>query len=388
MSRIRVIHSIPLWLGQTLTWLYHQIQCLDRSIDAHVVCEHTAHLEQFGIRYIHSTADLPIRFQYWDRLLRRLGLRKQVGRLAQIGQELKPSVVHSHFGNIGWTNLSAVQRLGVPHIVTFYGRDVNLLPTQDPRWKDRYHDLFRQADLFFCEGPHMASCLRRLGCPAHKIHVQRLGVMLEDLPFQPRQWDGKEPLRVLMAASFREKKGIPYGLEALGKLPATVPLEVTLIGDAPPEDAVSLEKVRILKTIERSGLSGKVRLMGFQPHAVVLREAYRHHLFLSPSVTASDGDTEGGAPVTLIEMAATGMPIVTTRHCDIPEILLDGRSTWLAEERDVEGLETALQRWIEQPRQWTDMLRMGRDHIEQHFDARMQGKRLTQHYSDICQLSS
>ena len=33
----------------------------------------------------------------------------------------------------------------------------------------------------------------------------------------------------------------------------------------------------------------------------------RCHLFLSPSVTAADGDTEGGAPVGLIEASATDL---------------------------------------------------------------------------------
>ncbi len=50
----------------------------------------------------------------------------------------------------------------------------------------------------------------------------------------------------------------------------------------------------------------------------------RHHLFLSPSVTAPDGDSEGGAPVSIIEAAATGMPVVSTTHCDIPQAVDDG----------------------------------------------------------------
>ncbi len=70
--------------------------------------------------------------------------------------------------------------------------------------------------------------------------------------------------------------------------------------------------------------------MGYQPHSTLFAEAYRHHIFLSPSVTASTGDTEGGAPVSLIEMAATGMLIVSTTHCDIPEVIKHGVTGLLA----------------------------------------------------------
>ena len=112
------------------------------------------------------------------------------------------------------------------------------------------------------------------------------------------------PLRVLIAGSFREKKGIPYALEALGRLQQEIPLEITIIGDA--SERGEAEKLQILDTIKTHNLWPKTRMLGYQPHAILLEEAYRHHIFLSPSVTASDGDTEGGLPVSIIEMAATG----------------------------------------------------------------------------------
>src|SRR5690606_39794503 len=64
--------------------------------------------------------------------------------------------------------------------------------------------------------------------------------------------------------------------------------------------------------------------LGYQPWRALMDAAYRHHVFLSPSITASDGDTEGGAPVGLIEMAATGMPVISSRHADIPEVIEHG----------------------------------------------------------------
>ena len=84
-------------------------------------------------------------------------------------------------------------------------------------------------------------------------------------------------------------------------------------------------------------------------------------------MTASDGDTEGGAPVTLIELSATGMPIVSTTHCDIPNVVRDGKSGLLAPERDVDGLAERLRWMIENSEKWPAMGKAGRDYVSAEF---------------------
>lgn len=60
--------------------------------------------------------------------------------------------------------------------------------------------------------------LADLGCPREKIALQRLGVDVDSTPFKPRQWRPEQALKVLIAASFREKKGIPDALAALAQV--------------------------------------------------------------------------------------------------------------------------------------------------------------------------
>jgi colanic acid/amylovoran biosynthesis glycosyltransferase len=115
----------------------------------------------------------------------------------------------------------------------------------------------------------------------------------------------------------------------------------------------------------------------------MLEEAYQHHLFLSPSVTASDGDSEGGAPVSIIEMAATGMPVVSTYHCDIPQVIVHGEGGRLARERDVDDLVTQITWLVNHPEQWPQMGQISRQHIEKHFDAQRQGQALADLYQQI-----
>lgn len=383
---LTVVHSYPVWLPQTQTWMYSQISTLQKiGVEAHVACEHTQNLEQFHVANIHCLSGLPWWFRHWDALLRRLKIRRHLGFLVSTSRKINAQILHSHFGHIGWQNLAVPAQTGMKHVVTFYGVDVNMLPTQSPKWRLRYAELFSKVDLILCEGSHMARCIVALGCPEDKVRIQHLGVDVEAIPFQPRQYAAGAPLKILIAASFREKKGIPDAIAAVGRLreSSNFPIELTIIGDAGSHPRELHEKSHILAAIERWGLQGSTRLLGYQKHQAMLEEAYKHHIFLSPSVTASDGDTEGGAPVSLIEMVASGMPIVSTLHCDIPEIVPHGQVGLLAEEHDVECLERHLRWYAENPQSWAGMLEAGREHVEREYGLKSQTEKLVYYYRQL-----
>jgi len=379
-DRIPVIQSSTTWLSQTMTWLYVQTRLLPPSIVSHIFCDTTDELEQFGVPNIHALDAGPALWRMLNGKSSTLDRLRKVWMFDHIVRRHAPRLIHSHFGDRGWGDIGFASRVKLKQIVTFYGYDANRLPQIEPVWRERYRDMFAAVDLVLCEGEHSASVIANLGCAERKIGVQRLGVMLDRIPLHIRRWDPKQPLRVLMAATFFEKKGIPYALEALGRIKDAVDLEVTLIGDDNGQERSRKEKQVILDVIDRCGLRDTVRMMGYRPYADLLDAAAKHHVFLSPSVMASDGDTEGGAPVTLIEMAASGAMIVSTRHCDIPAVILDGKTGLLADERDVDGLEAHLRWLIANPDRWEAMARAGRKHVEAEFDAIKQGVKLGDRY--------
>jgi len=382
LDKIRAVHSFPIWLPQTQTWMYNQAKYLPGNVDVHVACEETRHLDQFAVPNIHNLKDISPLQYFWEMGLRKLRIRRKQNFLSSVISKTNADILHSHFGHIGWSNSRVAAYLSIRHIVTFYGTDVRMLPTRDQRWLYRYAELFDKADLFLCEGRHMAKELMGLGCRQEKIRIHHLGIDVETLPYRPRYLSDGEPLRVLIAANFREKKGIPYALEALAQLQRNMPVEITILGDAGPKLDSKREKRRILRTIERGRLKSRTRLLGYQPYSAFFDEAYKHHVFISPSVTASDGDTEGGAPVTLIEMIATGMPVISTIHCDIPEVVQYGMDDWLVNERDVTGLISKLEWLIDNKGNWNKFLTAGRGHVVEEFNAVRQGKRLAKIYED------
>lgn len=371
------------WLSQTMTWLFTQVNALPSSIDSHIVSDKTAHLDQFPIDNLTSADQDSYLWKSLGQKSWQVAWRRGRYLLQRQAKLVEAEVLHSHFGDRGWQNMGFAERSGLKHVVTFYGYDASRLPVDQPVWRDRFAALFESGDRFLCEGPHLAMTLCELGCPEKKIQVHHLGIPVDSIMYKERYRADNEPLRVLIAGTFVEKKGIPIAIRALGKVKNDVDLEITIIGDSNGQDRSEREKRDIIEAIARSGLSKQVKLLGYQAHREFIRQAYEHHLFLSPSVHADDGDSEGGAPVSLIEMAATGIPIISSRHCDIPNIIVDGESGLLAKERDVEELSDKLYWLISNPKEWTSLTKCARRRIEQEFDSVEQGKRLERIYREL-----
>ena len=82
---------------------------------------------------------------------------------------------------------------------------------------------------------------------------------------------------------------------------------------------------------------------GFAPSHQVKAMLDEADVFLLPSITGADGDMEG-IPVALMEAMAVGIPVVSTVHSGIPELIDAGESGWLVPENDATALADQLSR--------------------------------------------
>ena len=380
MSKV-VAHSVKSYLFRTGSWIYSQISTLKRYQPL-VITTQKRNLDIFPLDKIYSLSDLtaPNRFfQKQYSTLTGLSYPFFLNRL----KKNRAAILHSHFGNRGYFDLPLKRKLGIPQVTTFYGHDVSLLPQED-RWKTRLQTLFQYGDRILAEGHYMKKTLLGLGCPDDKVTVQHLGVDLEKIPFIPRTLNDHQTVKILIAGTFREKKGITYALEAFAKLAHNYSnVAVTLVGDAGRSQREVNYKKEITALIGNRNIAHKVTYLGFLPYPAFIEEAKNNHIFLSPSIHPSDGETEGGAPVALIEMSAYGMPIVSTFHCDIPEVVIDGESGFLVPEKDTDGLAERLEHLINHPELWEIMGRAGRKHIEEEFNIVTQATRLEAIYDTL-----
>jgi len=334
MHLLHVMHS---FLPVTENWIYSQLK-FNTFCTSSVLCQYRQNQEQFPHDAVYP-AYRRLSPRSWCGLqLVRLRGRYFPGHSQRVISGTRPDCIHAHFASEACRHFKAIRESGLPLVTTFYGLDVSMLPRR-AAWRKRYTELFKHGAAFIVEGDFMAARLAGLGCPPEKIHCIPIGVDLENLRALPRRRD-ENALRILFTGLSREKKGALYAAEAFAAVAVKYPgVLFDCIGDGSYRRPVQ-------KLIQKVGLFDKCVF-----HGMVSVNHYRElcagaDIVLAPSVTAANGDTEGGAPVTVIEAQAAGIPVVGTFHCDIPLVVLNGETGLLCAERDSAALSANLERLV------------------------------------------
>ncbi len=367
-----VIHSVNPYLEPTTVWIHDQIKSLERYTPV-VYGRYVRNLERFPVDRIVDFTSHGSLTGLLDRVVTRTrGTYPRYGAQAvRDGADL----IHAHFGQEGFRCLKAKKIARIPLVTTFYGLDVSALP-RIPVWQRRFTRLFDEGDLFLAEGPHMAACLVGIGCPETKVRIQPLGIDLAAFPYKGIEERVGSP-EVLMYASLREKKGHRYGIDAFAQLARDRDdIRMSIVGDGPLRSTLEAH-------VDELGISERVTFLGSLPHDECQPILQRAHVLLSPSITASDGDTEGGAPVGIIEALATGLPVVATHHADIPFVLNEGEAGLLVEERDTAGLTVALARALEADEAVGARSLYGRQIVAERHTLAAQGESLEARYDEV-----
>jgi glycosyltransferase involved in cell wall biosynthesis len=245
-------------------------------------------------------------------------------------------LLHAHFGHNGVYATGYAARHRLPLVVSLHGRDVTVLLGNDkysPAWWQyflRFRRMFDQASAFLAASTELKDLIVELGCPSSKVLVQRLGVDIESFA-PPDPTTPPEPGLVVMVGRFVEKKGHQDGIRAVAMArDAGLPLRLVIVGDGPLEPSYR-------RLIDSLGLAASTELTGPLPHAEVRSLLRRASVMLAPSVVARNLDRESGLIVAK-EACACGVPVIGTRHGGIPDIIDDGATGYLVDERDHQSL--------------------------------------------------
>jgi colanic acid/amylovoran biosynthesis glycosyltransferase len=263
--------------------------------------------------------------------------------------------IHAHFGPIGNGFLFLADK-NTPYITSFYGYDASSLIDQNPK---RYDELFQKSDTITVLSRHMENQIQNVGCPGEKIKKVPLTIDTEQFTFQERNVS-QDQITILTVARLVEKKGIKYAIKAIAKVmeETEINIEYNIVGGGPLAEQLRAQ-------VQARDLEESVSLLGWQEQDTVLRHLYKSDLFLLPSVTAENGDQEG-TPTVLLEAQATGLPIVSTTHAGIPEIVSDGSSGYLVPERDVGELAQSIISLVKDSDRYKKFSQNGRELIEEN----------------------
>ena len=253
----------------------------------------------------------------------------------QVVTPLHADVFIAHFGPAGVT-AAKLRELGVIRgkIATiFHGIDISSRDVLN-HYTPEYQQLFRRGDLMLPISDLWAGRLQKMGCPREKIAVSRMGVDMTR--FSPRPVKAPAtPLEIISVARLTEKKGLHVAIEACRQLKEQgVAFRYRILGIGPWER-------RLRTLIEQYQLEDVVEMPGFKPSHEVKEMLDDADVFLLPSVTGADGDMEG-IPVALMEAMAVGIPVVSTLHSGIPELVEADKSGWLVPENDARALAQRL----------------------------------------------
>jgi colanic acid/amylovoran biosynthesis glycosyltransferase len=390
-DKLKVCHFVTFYLPVTQNWIYSQL-ARNEECRAAVLCQRLVNPEQFPFDAVYPICQSNGPASVPNRLLHKVFERYPSEPHLSIVRRIKPDILHGHFLLESWRNYRLVRRLNIPLVTTCYGQDVTSL-LRKPFWAARSRKVFELGAAFIVEGEYMGKMLAAKGCPKEKIRVIKLGVDVERIVGgidNQRDSTGKnyKKIRVLFTGLNREKKGAIYAAKAFvkalsadtgnhsGKGGDRIDLELHLLGDGVYRKAVE-------KILLGAGVRQKAVFHGMTPYSRYLDILKGADMVLAPSVHAADGDTEGGAPVAVIEALCAGVPVVGSNHCDIPNIVSNGATGLLSAERDVEALARDIRTLAENPQLRAAMGERGAAYARSEHDIGKQVRKITGVYNEV-----
>ncbi|MGB3201170.1 MAG: glycosyltransferase, partial [Nodosilinea sp.] len=296
--------------------------------------------------------------------------------VALVGRPQTYDIIHCQFGTQGYRGL-AFKRLLRPAprlLLMFRGFDISRYVEEGG---DRvYRQLFHHVDYCLANCDFFRQRVLALGWPTDRIAVHFSGLDINKFTFRPRQLAPGQPIRIATTGRLVEKKGLEFAIRAVAQQAQRHPnLTYTIIGDGPLRSALQ-------QLIVDLRADAYIHLVGWKNEAEIVEILERCHLFVAPSVTAADGNQD--APINVLKEAmAMGLPVLSTYHGGIPELVEDGVSGFLVPERDAEALAERLSYLLDHPEQWPELGQAGRQFVERYFDMQKLNDRLVQVYARL-----
>jgi glycosyltransferase involved in cell wall biosynthesis len=279
--------------------------------------------------------------------------------LARFLHEKSIHVVFAEYGPVGANITRGCRIAGVPLLVTFHGFDASDRETL-AAYQKGYRALFAYATKIIAVSRPMREKLISLGAPADKLCWNPYGV--DTATFRPaanQPADG-DPVRLIFIGRLTYKKAPDLLISAFHLAQNSTPnCQLTIVGSGEMKQAC-LELIRELRLTDKITLQDAV-----SPDQVpgLLRKA---DIYVQHSVVSASGDSEG-TPNSILEASASGLPVVSTLHGGIPDVIIHGETGFLTAEKDVPEMARYISMLVSDAALRQRLGQAGRKNIETHF---------------------
>jgi glycosyltransferase involved in cell wall biosynthesis len=267
------------------------------------------------------------------------------------------NIVLGEYGPVGCAALGICRELRLPLVIHFHGYDAYSRRVLE-KYHEAYQQMFRYCSAVVAVSSHMLEQLARIGAPREKMVHNPYGV--DTAEFRPTHLRAC-PLQVVAVGRMVEKKAPYLTILAFRKVLQKLPeARLVMVGDGILRDICR-------KMIKSLGMDHAVELKGALGHRDVAELMRQSRIFVQHSVTPEHGDSEG-TPVGIIEAGASGLPVVSTRHGGIVDIVLHGKTGFLVDEGDIDGMADYMCRLLLEPELAEDMGRQAREHVSRNYE--------------------
>ena len=243
---------------------------------------------------------------------------------------------------------------GLPVTVHFHGYDASIRSVI--KSCNYYKEVFEYAKKIIVVSRVMKTTLLGLGCSKDKLVYNVYGPqkMFETITpqFSKQQF--------IAIGRFTNKKAPYYTILAFKDVVKMYPEARLLMAG----DGVLLNTCKNL--VNHYKLAKHVTFLG-----IITPEAYGDLLkeslaFVQHSVTADDGDMEG-TPVSILEASAVGLPVISTFHAGIPDVILHEETGLLCKEHDVKKMSEHMLQVLDDLEKAKRLGQAGKQHILKHY---------------------
>ena len=294
---------------------------------------------------------------YWYFRLERQ-LQKAYTKQALIKRYIKDhnlDIVLAEYGTAGSDIAPVCKDLNIPLIVHFHGFDASRYDIL-ASYQKGYQLMFQVAKHIIVVSHAMAKALETIGCPKDKLVLNTYGPHPDYLNVEVSY-----NADYLISVGRHTFKKAPYlTILAFQKVLQQQPqLQLKMIGDGELYEVSN----NLIKSL---GLEQHITLLGGIERQEIIKHLQTAFLFVQHSLVAVNGDSEG-TPVGIIEAMAAGLPVVSTRHAGIPDVVIENETGFLVDEGDINQMAEHMLSLVKDRNLAKQMGLKGKARIMEHF---------------------